>query len=485
MSMGGESIKQQTLTSIKWTSIERFGVQGMQFVLSLIMARLLSPSDYGTVGMIAVFLSISQSFIDSGFGNALTRKLDRTETDYSTVFYFNVVISIACYFLLFILAPYIADFFNTPILSSLLRVQSIILLMNALMLIQVTKLTIELNFKALSKRSLIATVVSGPCGVIMAYCGCGVWSLVGQSIISTLVNLIMIWFYCKWRPLWIFSWKSFKELGSYGSKILAAGLLNSIYTHLTTLVIGKFFTSKDLGYYNRGTHFATFPLNTMNSILQRVTYPIMSRLQNNDDRLISVYRKYICFTSIPIFFCCVLLASISKPMILLLLTEKWLPAAPYLTVFSFAIMFDHICSINLNVLQVKGRSDLFLKLEVIKKTISIAILFASIPFGVMGICVSVVIYTQIAVYINTYYTGKLFNLGYLTQMKDFIKYFIASVVACIPAFCLSYFIKWHPVLSLIVSIITSISLYCLFLRKDIYFKEMVSMVRGKLSIIHK
>lgn len=477
--MESESIKQQTLSSVKWTAIERFGLQGMQFVLGLIMARLLSPDDYGTIGMIAVFLSVSQSFIDSGFGNALTRKLDRTETDYSTVFWFNIFVAFVCYVILFFCAPYIAVFFNSSILCSILRVQSVNLLLNALMLIQVTKLTIDLNFKALAKRSIIATAISGSCGILLAYLGFGVWSLVSQSIISAFINLIIIWKYCGWKPLLIFSTQSFKELGAYGSKLLAAGLLNTIYTNLTTLVIGKFFSAKDLGYYNRGTQFATLPVKTMNNILQRVTFPIMAKLQEDDDRLISVYRKYISVTSIPIFFCCMLLVAIAKPLVLFILTEKWLPAVPFLWVYAFAIMFDHICSINLNLLQVKGRSDLFFKLEVYKKTISIAILFASIPFGVMGICWSVVIYTQIAVYINTYYTGKLFGLGYWRQMKDFIKYFLVSIIACLPSFVLSLY-PLPPILNLTIGVLVSILLFWTMLRRDKYFQEIQSILMSRV-----
>lgn len=476
--MSQTSVKQQTISSVKWTAIEKFGLQGIQFLLGLIMARLLAPSDYGTVAMIAIFLAVSQSFVDSGFGIALVQKQNRTEIDFSTVFYFNIVMAVLCYMFLFVIAPWVSEFFETPILCTILRVQSINLLLNSLMQIQVAKLTIDLNFKTLAKRSLLATLVSGVLGVILAYLGFGVWALVFSGLSNTLVNLIFIWICVRWTPQWFFSWQSFKELGSFGSKLLASGLLHTIYTNMTTLVIGKCFSSKDLGYYNRGTSFATLPVDTMNSILHKVTFPILAQIQDDDKRLVKVYRKYICIMSIPIFMGCALLAALAKPILLLLLTDKWADAIIYLQIFAFAIMFDHICTINLNLLKVKGRSDLFLKLEIVKKTIAVAILFAAIPFGVFGICVSKVIYTQIAVYINTYYTGKLFGLGYWTQVRDFIGYFAASVMACIPAYCLSFF-DLPNVIVLVLGIIISVLFYIILLSRDSNFKELMALIISK------
>ncbi len=481
--MKEESVRQQTISSVKWTAIERFGLQGMQFALGIIMARILAPSDYGTIGMISIFLAISQSFMDSGFGIALIQKQNRTETDFSTVFYFNIAMATLCYLILFLLAPYVASFFRTPILCAVLRVQSINLLINSCMQIHVSKLTIDLDFKALAKRSIIATLLSGICGIIFAYCGFGVWALVFQGLISTAINLIFVLFYIRWKPRWEFSCSSFKELGSFGSRLLVSGLLHTIYTNMTTLVIGRYFSSKELGFYNRGTTFATLPVDTMNGILQKVTFPILSKIQDDDARLIHVYRKYICVMSIPIFWGCTLLAALAKPVILLLLTEKWVDAAIYLEIYAFAIMFDHICTINLNLLKVKGRSDLFLRLEIVKKIIAVVILFASIPFGIIGICISKVIYTQIAVYINTYYTGKLFGLSYWTQFKDYIIYFFASVIACLPVFGFTT-LDLHPTIAIMFGLTSSPLIYYFILRKNADFLELKELIEGKL-IKHK
>ena len=473
------SVKKDTIRSVKWTAIEKFAVQGIQFVLGLIMARLLVPEDYGIVGMLGIFISISSTFIDSGFGNALIRKTDKTEADYCTVFYFNIVIAIICYTILFIAAPWIADFFQIAILCPILRVQSVSLILNSLMGAQVAKLVADLNFKIFAKTNVFTSLTSGVISVYLAYIGWGVWALVAQTMMQAFFSLVIIWFYCRWIPRQGFNKRSFSYLWGYGSKLLASGLLHTVYANLTTLIIGKYFSSKDLGVYSRGTQLASYPANITNDILGKVTFPIFSKIQNDDEHLIHVYRKYICISSMIIFFGCILLAAIGKPLVLLLLTEKWSGAIVYLQVFCFAIMFDHICRINLNLLQVKGRSDLFLRLEIIKKTISLAILFASIPFGVIGICVSKIIYTQIAVYINTYYTGKLFKLGYITQLKDFSGFFVKSLLACIPAYILTFF-ELNKVLSLIVGCSSSVLIYCLLLRKNIYMVEVLGLVKEKL-----
>lgn len=479
------SVKEDTIKSVKWSAIEKFSTQIMQFVLQLIMARLLLPSDYGTVGMLAIFIAVSQTFVDSGFGQALIRKLDRSETDFSTVFYFNLIVACLLYLVLFLCAPFIADFFDTPILCSILRIQALTLIIGALMGIHNTKLTINLDFKGIALRTVLSTLISGMVGIICAYFGMGVWALVVQTVLAQLINMLFVCMYVKWIPKLTFSFSSFKELGLFGSKLLASSLLHTIYSNLTTLVIGKKFSAKDLGYYNRGIQFAKLPVDTMNNVLGKVLYPILVNLQNDDKHLISVYRKYICVMSIPIFFCCTLLATIAKPLILLLLTDKWADSIIYLQIYAFATMFNHVCSINLELLKVKGRSDLFLKLEIIKKTISIIILFASIPFGVIGICVSQIIYTQIAIFINTYYTGKLFNLGYWNQLKDFSGYLFKSVVACIPGYIIATYLEIPNIVSLIVSFFISCGLYIFFIRKDAYVDEIYKLASNKFYSLLK
>ncbi len=468
----------KTLSGVKWNAIGRFSTQGISFVISILLARVLSPSDYGVIGMIGIFMAIAQTFIDSGFGSALIRKKDCTDTDYSTAFYFNIVVGIVSYLILFISAPFIAAFFKTPILVDIVRVLSINLFLNSLTIVQTAKLTAAVDFKSQAKISLIAVIVSGVIGLIMAYHGYGVWSLVYQSVSMSIVRTISFWLVTKWKPQRTFSRDSFNYLFGFGSKILSASLLHTIYANLSTILIGKFYTPKDLGYYSRGESLASLPSTNLTSILQSVTYPILSKIQDDDERLIQAYRKYICVTSMVIFWGMCLLAALAKPLILILLSDKWINSIIYLQVFCCAYMFDHICQLNLNILYVKGRSDLVLKLEIIKKTISISMIVAAIPFGILAICIARALYTQIAVIINTYYTGKLFNFGYLVQIRDFSKYLIYSIISVIPAFIFS-FCSLNPILILISGVCIALLIYWILLHKDKNFIGVLSLLKKR------
>lgn len=470
-------IKHQTITGIKWSAIERISIHGITFVLGLIMARLLTPTDYGIIGILGIFMAIAQTFIDSGFGNALVRKLDRTEYDLNTVFYFNIVVSLLCYTILFLSAPAIADFFDQPILRDVLRVISLNLVIQSFNSVQYALFEIKIDFKTIAKCSLASSITSGVLGIVLAYIGLGVWALVYQQICATVIRTIAIWSFSNWRPRWMYSWTSFRTLFSYGSKLLASGLLHTVYTNMTTLLIGKFYTPHALGYYSRGDQMPALLCSNSTGILQRVTFPIFAKLQNDDAQLIVVYRKYICITSMVVFFLLFLLGAISRPLILLLLGSKWEPAALFCQILCFAWMFDHICTINLNLLQVKGRSDLYLRLEIIKKSISFAILCAAVPLGVMAICISRVIYGQIAVYINTFYTGRLFGVGYVAQIKDFGRYFIYSAIAVTPAFLLCMTELPQMALFCICGILSLTTYVCiLHFLHDTYWEEVIGMI---------
>lgn len=474
------SIKQDSLKGIKWSAIERFSLQGIQFLLGLIMARLLTPADYGIIGMLAIFIAVGQSFVDCGFSNALIRKKNCSQKDCSTVFYFNIVVGIAAYWAMFAIAPLVANFFDESILKDVLRVLAINLFLNSLAVVQRAKMTIAIDFKGQAIATLVSSLISGGVGIYLAYSGHGVWSLVYQSVLATVLNVVLLWMMSRWRPALIFSRASFNDLFAYGSKILAAGLLHTIYTNMTTFVVGKFYTPKDLGFYTRGQQIAALPSTNMTMIIQRVTFPILAKIQDDDAQLIKVYRKYISMASMGIFFLMILLASLAKPLVVILLTTKWLDSVIFLQIFCFAMMFDHLNQINLNMLQVKGRSDLFLKLEIIKKTISFAILFASIPFGVIAICLSKVLYTQIAIVINTYYTGKIFGLGYFKQWSDFVKYLLLSVLACSPAFLLSL-LDVNVYISLLLGSGSAVFFYIALLRNDSCMKEVLEFVMKRMK----
>lgn len=473
------SVKQETLSGIKWSAIERFSLQGIQFVMGIIMARLLMPSDYGIIGMLAIFIAVAQTFIDSGFSSALIRKKDRTQADSSTIFYFNIAASIVCYLVLFFIAPYVAVFFKTPILTVILRVIALNLVINSFGAVQRAYFAINIDFKSQAKATVTSTLVSGACGIVMAYNGWGVWSLVYQQMISAMLNNVLLWVYSNWRPSLVFSFSSFKELGSFGIKLLAASLLHTLYSNIVTLVIGRRYSAKDLGYYSRGDQFATLPSNSLMGILQAVTFPILSKIQDDEAKLLSIYRKYIRVTSCVIVFVMCLVVCVARPLILLLLSPKWEPSVLYLQILCFAVMFDHITGINMNLLKVKGRSDYVLKTEIVKKVIGFCIVMASIPFGVVMICLSRVVYTQIAIMLSCYYTGKLYGLSYRKQMHDFLPYFIKSVISILPGLLLCEFVD-SPWVTLPLALILSATFYYALVHKDDEFHEIKTLVLSKL-----
>lgn len=479
--MAEESVKQQTLTGVKWSAIEQLSTQAITFVLGIIIARLLTPSDYGTIGVLAVFMALSQTFVDSGMGTALVRKPDLTETDCSTVFYFNIGVSVLCYFVLFISAPLIAAFFNIPILVDVVKVYCITIVISAFEAVHISRLTIQLNFRLLANINVISTIISGCIGVSLAYLGFGVWALVWQSVLSRLLHLILIWFLTRWYPKLIFSKKSFRDLFSFGGNLLAGGLLWQLYSNFIPIVIGKFFSARDLGYYTRGTSLAQYPENTILGIIEKVTFPILAKLQNDTNRLVSIYRKYIKITSLAIMFSMLLFASLAKPIVLLLLTDKWEPCIVYLQIFVFCVIFDHIQKLNLNLLKVTGFSGLVLKLEVYKRITSISLIIVAIPFGVIGICISQVIYAQLALMFNTYYTGKKFGLGYYQQIKDFVPYILMSIFSCVPAYLLT-FSSISYIVMIIIGTIIAVSLYWIMLRyrNDQTYMEFVDFFFKKI-----
>lgn len=414
------SLKQKTISGIFWSSIERFSVQGIQFVLSIIIARLLIPDDYGLIGMLAIFLAISQSFIDSGFASALIRKQDRTEVDFSTVFYFNIVVGLVFYFILFVSSPYIAAFYNAPILTSLTKIVALNVLINSLTIVQRAKFTIKIDFKTQTKASLLSVIVSGIIGIWMAYQGFGVWALAVQSIVGGCINMVALWIYSGWIPQRVFSKSSFKELFSYGSKLLLSGLIDTTYNNIYTIVIGKKFSQVDLGYFTRAVSFTNFPSSNITGILQRVTFPVLSSIQNDDEKLKATYRKFLRLSAFVIFPLMVGLLAVADPLVRLLLTDKWSGVILLLQILCLSQMWYPIHAINLNLLQVKGRSDLFLRLEIIKKVMGVAILCITIPLGITAMCWGLVAGSLIALFINTYYTGRLIQVGYWMQMKDLL-----------------------------------------------------------------
>ena len=418
--MNDKSLKQKTLKGLIWSSIERFSVQGVQFVLGLILARLLLPEDYGLIAMLAIFLALSQTFIESGFNVALIQKKNRDELDYSTTFYFNIVVAFILYAVLYISAPYIADFYDQKILISLTRIIGITIIINSFAVVQRAKFTVNIDFKTQTKASLVSVTISGILGVYLAYTGHGVWSLVWQAILQRILDTLILWYYSKWLPKEGFSYERFKKLFAFGSKLLMAGLLNTLFKNIYLIIIGKMFSASSLGFFTRAKQLNDFPSSNVTTVLDRVMFPILSEMQDDKERLLATYRKTIVYAALLIFPLMMGLAALAEPLIRVVLTDKWIESVWMLQLLTFAGMWYPIHSLNLNVLNVMGRSDYMLRLEVIKKILISIVLVISVPLGIEAMIYGMIITSYISLIINTYYTKRIINYGFFKQMRDLI-----------------------------------------------------------------
>lgn len=464
------SLKHKAVKGVIWSSMERFSVQGILFLVMIVMARMLTPGDYGLVGMLTVFIGISQSLVDSGFSQALIRKQDRTETDNSTVFYFNLVIGLLMYGVLFGVAPLIASFYNEPQLVSIARVLCLSVLLNSLVVVQRALLTARIDFKTQAKAALSAAVLSGCIGIWMAAVGYGVWAIVAQQLTNLGINALLLWIFSHWRPSAHYSWRSFRELFGFGSKLLLSGLLDTIYRNIYLIVIGKFFSAQDLGYYTRAHQFSDFPSSNVTSIMQRVTYPVLCTIKDKDSRLADIYRRFLRVSAFVIFPLMMGLAALAKPLVLVLLKEQWLFCATLLPILCFSMMWYPVHAINLNLLQVKGRSDLFLRLEVIKKIIGVTFLCMTLPMGLIAMCVGGIFNSIICLVINTHYTGKLIQVGFLVQIRDLFPIFLLSFSMGLVVYLIINIMALPYLLSLVFGVIIGM-VYYVSLSRLFRFKE--------------
>lgn len=421
-----ESLKQKTVKGVSWSFIDNVTNYGIAFLVGIVLARILTPEEYGVMAMVTIFIAVSNSIVDSGFSNALIRKISIRSVDYNTVFYFNLIVSIILYLILYVSAPAISVFFKEPVLVDVMRVIGWVLIINAFAIIPRTILVRNINFKTQTKVSLIASLSSGIIGIGMALTGWGVWSLVGQQLTRQLFNTVFLWFFCRWRPLWEFSIQSFKELFGFGSKLLASGLIDTIYKDIYSLIIGRFYSAADLGQYTRASQFSTIFSSNLTSVVQRVSYPVLSSIQNESERLLGAYRRVIKTTMLITFACMLGLAAVAKPLIIILIGEKWLPAVYFLQIICFAGMLYPLHAINLNILQVKGRSDLFLKLEIIKKVIAVIPIIIGVFCGIEFMLWGSVCTSFIAFFLNSYYSANLIAYPALQQIRDVLPTFLVS-----------------------------------------------------------
>lgn len=479
-----DSLKKQAFKGVGWSAVEKLSIQGVQFVLQIILARLLLPSDYGIIAMLAIFIQISSVFIDSGFANALIQKQNCTERDYTTVFYYNLVVSLFVYVVLFFIAPLVAAFYEIDLLTSVMRVASLVVILNAFTIVQRTILVKQINFKSQTVVSFSSAVLSGLGGIALAYTGFGVWALCAQSLLNSFLQIFFFFYYVRWLPTLTFSKESFNELFGFGSKILVASIISTIYNNLYTIVIGKRFNSKELGHYSRAENFAFFPSSMIGSIISRVSYPVLSKIQNDDDKLKEAYRQIIRYSSFIIFPIMIGLSSLARPFIITILGARWEGCCQMLQILCFALMWDHLCSLNLNLLYVKGKTNLVLRLEIIKKLIAILILIVSIPFGIIVMCWGRVLNNLVAFYLNTYYTKTLVGLSFWQQLHDVLPYFVQSMVMGIMIFIVNTLMHDLYFAQLLLGTIVGILIYAalsLFFLRDMK-TELLSILSNYKSI---
>ena len=436
-----DSLKDKTVKGVGWSAIDTVAQMSVTVLVSIVLARLLSPDDYGLLGLITIVTAVCTTLVNGGFTTALIRKKDITEDDYNTAFIVNLALSLLLYAIVYASSPFIADFFKREELVSLTRVASLGLIAGALSLVPQTRLTKRIDFKAQTKITLIASVTSGVLGIAMAMLGFGVWSLVAQTLSNQVLRTILLWVIDRWIPKFRFSKASFQELFGFGWKMMLSGLLDTVWKELYQVVVGKFYSPATLGQYTRGNQFAQLLSSNLTNVVQRVTYPVLSNIQDDKERMVSAYRRIIkttmFITAVGMFF----LGAISEPLLYCLIGPKWHEAATYLPLICISGSLYPLHAINLNMLQVQGRSDLFLGLEIIKKIIALGPLFIGAFVGIMPMLYTNLLTGIICYFLNSYYTGKFLGYSSWMQIRDVApSYGVATLVAVS-----IYFLKYLPV----------------------------------------
>ena len=444
--MAGHSLKDKTVRGIGWSAADAFMGQGVAFIVGLVLARLLSPEEYGLIGIVTIFTTIMLGIVDSGFSNSLIRKQDVTDEDYCTLFFFNLGVSIFLFVFLFIGAPWIALFFERPQLVDLVRVMGLILIIQALSIVQNTVLVRMIDFKTKTKASLISAIISGIIGIVLAYLGFGVWSLVAQQISRQFLYTLCLWLFNRWRPKFRFNIGSLHYMWGFGWKLLVSGLINHIWLELKKVVVSKYYSPSMLGQYTRAGEYSGIFSSNITSIVQRVTYPVLSQMQHDKTRMVSGYRHVIKTTMFITAVCMFTLGAVSDPLIYCLIGPKWHIAATFLPFICIYRSMYPLQAINLNMLQVQGRTDVFLYLEIVKKTILLIPLFIGAFINIYWMLVASIGTSIIAFFLNSYYTGK--GLGYTSwmQLKDVAPSYGIAITVALSV----YYIKYLPLSNWII-----------------------------------
>jgi len=470
--------KRKVISSLIWKFLERGGVQGVQFILSVILARLVSPSDYGIIALLLVFVQIANVFIQTGFSAALVQKKESDDLDFSSVFFMSLFVATILYIILFFIAPLVAKFYDYPNLTILLRVIAITLFFGAFNSIQNAYVSKTLRFKCLFLSNIIAVFVSGIIGIILAYNEFGIWALVFQQLSNIFLSCVVLWFSAKWRPKFVFSFSRLKDLFTFSWKLLCSSLLDVIFKNIYNLVIGKAYSTEQLGVFDRGQQFPRVIATNLDGSIQGVMFPTLSAYNDDVITVKKICRRAISSSAFILMPCMLGLAAIAKPLVEILLTDKWLPCVPFMQLSCIAFVFYPIHTANLTAINALGRSDISLKLEIIKKTIAIITLLVTIPLGIYAMAIGQVIQTFIISFINAYPNKKLMDYSYFEQIKDLMPSFILSVVMGVVVWFF-HFIHIQQVILLIVQIISGIGIYVLLakLSKNETFNYLISTLR--------
>jgi teichuronic acid exporter len=412
------SLQNKAVRGVAWSGLDQVSRQGIMFVVGVVLARLLTPAEFGLVGLTVFFLAITQVLVDSGFTQALIRRQHCTPSDYSTVLYFNLVLAALLYVALLAAAPAIASFFDEPALKAVLSVTGIVIVVNAAAIVQRAILTKRIDFRTQTRISISAAVLAGGLGIVLAIRGFGVWSLVWMMVLRDGLTTLLFWGWTTWRPTWTFDRVAFKEMFGFGYKLMLVGVIDQTYKNIFYVVIGKFFSPADLGQYTRAQQFSSLPSQSLTSIIQRVSYPLLSSVQDDRDRLRKAYRKVITSTMVLTLLCMLGMAAVARPVVLLLIGEQWLPAIDYLRILCVLGVFYPLHAINLNMLAVQGRSDIFLRLELIKKGLALLVIWVGIRYGIMAMLYAMVLNSCLAFLLNSFYSGRLIGYSTWQQVRD-------------------------------------------------------------------
>lgn len=448
-------LKQKVIHGVFWRSLERVGTQGVGFIVSIILARLLGPEEYGTVALLTIFLVISNVFVDSGFGIALIQKKDADDLDFNSVFYFNIVVSVLLYGVLWFGAPWVSDFYGKPVLASVLRWSALAIIINSINVIQGAVISREMKFRLSFWIALAGIIGHGVIGVTLAYRGYGLWALVFGSLGSVTLSTIVRWILIGWRPSLMFSIHRLRKLFDFGSKMALSYFIDTFYNQIYGLLIGKFYTPRDLAYFNRGDMIPSMIMNTAQNVIGSVAFPVMTQMQHDKMQLKQLARRMIKSSSFLVMPAMIGLAMLAKPLIIILLTDKWIPTVPFLQLACVSCVFLPIHVTNLQVIQASGRSDMFLKLEVLKKIMITIVILSTFRYGVLALAIGRVIMDPIGLYMNSYFCKQIVNYSFTEQIYDIMPNLLISTLMALSVYGVTYIIPW-PLLLLVTQVLVGV-----------------------------